>query len=231
MYKKNLAASLILALVVTPVAAYDCNIDIKNTGSQVAWDVAVVLEGIENITQTYDGYSTGRFQTITKNTSGPNTLLHWEHPIGSIAGNGISTNEIIHVGWSTADQNSHVVDLYWTGQDGKRLLGSNIQITRADIIGNRVTFSHAFASVGVDLRHIRYSIRPNRWDLPLLNPSNATLMASLRPLEDFIHLEPGDVVNLTLPEIVPAGSFITLVYEADSPESDGAATVFEQARG
>lgn len=228
MYKKTWAATLILALAVSPLAAYDCNIDIKNTGTQVAWDVAVVLEGIENITRTFDGYSTGRFQTLTKNTSGPNTVLHWEHPTGSIAGNGIDPNEIIHVGWSTTDQNSHVVDMYWTGEEGERLFGSNIRVTLAQIIGNRVTFSHAFASAGVDLRHIRYSIRPHRWDLPLLNPSNATLMASLRPLESFLHLEPGDVVTLTIPEAVPAGAAVTLVYEAGSPDSDGLSTVFVQ---
>jgi len=215
-------------LAVAPfVLAYDTNVDLKKQGGDTAWDVAIVLAGQEDTTDTYDGYPSGRFQTVTVDSAGANTVIHWENPTGSVAGDGITDGEVVHVGFSTADHDASIADSYWTDENGARIFGSTVLIVGGHVGSDWVTVENTFP-MAADIRSIRVGTFPAPLPLADLNARNLALLDQLVPVSGPMILLPGDTVSFPLAvPAVPGGSVVLLV-EASAPDSDAVAMTFQQ---
>lgn len=219
--------SLVAALVFAPVAgAYDTNIDLKKQGGDTAWDFAIVLEGDESVGPTFNGYTSGRFGTVTVDDAGANTVIHWENPSGSIAGDGIDSGEVIHVGFSTADHNAKVVDSYWTDENGARIFGSTVVIVGGHVGTGWVTLENPFPIVA-HIGEVRAGAFDRAWALADLNAHNAELLDQLLPVGGGFELAPGEVVTLPIPAGADAGAVVVAI-EATAPGSEAAVINFIQ---
>jgi hypothetical protein len=216
-----------LGMTTSAAFAYDVNKDLRNIGTQPAYDVAVVLAGQENVTAHFDGYAGRRFGSFSSGPSGPNTLLHWQNLIEP-GGNGrIDPNEVVHVGWSTADHSSHVLDMYWTDQSGNRIPGSIIFNITSDW-----TYESGFVALSwdnifetewgdrfpLDITEVAVGVFPTPWPLSELNAQNEALNEALQPLPDgsFV-LEPDQVITLPVPATVPTGGAVVVRYQVTGP--------------
>jgi hypothetical protein len=223
--RKTLITLALFSVLAGPAAAYDCNIDLKNTGFRTAWDVAVVLEGQENVTGTYNGV----FQSMCHDRTGTDTILHWENPKGAPFDDGIQPGEEIHVGWSVADGNSRPRDMYWTDEFGRRIPGSKIMTVTGYIGTGGIVFSNGTPDYVV-IGPPKYTVRDRAWALADLVVANAELMGALTPLAaDSVTLAPGAELFVPYPAGgVPVGATVVSVYETTSPGGAAQARVFVQ---
>ncbi len=106
--------------------AYDVNKDITNLGPP-AYDLTVVLAGIENVTNNYNGNvvppNQGTFSSFAWGIVGGNTQLRWQYFWDGV-NNSIDHGQTIHVGWKTQDHSSNILDMYWTDGVGNQIPGS-----------------------------------------------------------------------------------------------------------
>lgn len=119
---RTLSTCLLLLFVMHAALGYDVNKDLRNLGPP-AHDLTVILSGSETVTNHFDGYLSGRFQSFATGPVGSNTAMKWDD-FRDNDNNIIDTGQTIHVGWSTADHSSHIKDMYWTDATGRRLPGS-----------------------------------------------------------------------------------------------------------
>lgn len=223
----SLCLGLSLLAAAPFVLAYDTNVDLKKQGGETAWDIAIVLAGHEDTTNTYDGFSTGHFQTVTVDSAGANTVIHWENPTGSIAGDGIDDGEVVHVGFSTADGDASIADSYWTDENGARIFGSTVLIVGGHVGSDWVAVENTFPMVA-DIRSIRVGTFAAALPLAALNAHNADLLAQLVQVSGPMTLPPGGTVSFSLPEQVAPGGSVVLLVEAGSPESQAVTMTFQQ---
>lgn len=217
-------SGLALLLGAQSAAAYDYNCDLTNAGGITAYDLAVVLNGSENVTATFDGYSNGsylhgHFNNVTKTpTTSGDTVIHWMNMEGNDSP--IVPGKTIHVGWSTTDCHSTVKDMYWTDKEHRRIRGSVVhnvtwgityQQSRWPVLdlGNVMT-----AKVPIAVRNIRFTVVPRALPLEALASTNEELMRSLRPLTDApVVLEPGQRISLRIPVDVAPDQAVVAFYE------------------
>jgi hypothetical protein len=212
------------AFLAAPLSAVDINCDITNVGTATAYDVAIVLAGMEQIGITYDGWPfhpDHRFRSFTKSYTGANTVLHWQSCYDETKTPPVPTSippgTTIHVGYTTADHTSTIIDFYWTDQNGGRILGGGIAITGGHIDVNGVTFSNALRNL-VSISNARFVILPQPRPLSDLTIRNDELMASLQPFPGpaGITLQPGESFSLPFPQPLPPGATAIVVYDTSS---------------
>ncbi len=218
--------------------AYDVNKDLINKGP-AAHDIAVILSGSETVTNHYDGYSNGRFNSFSHGPDGANTKMHWQafnDSGGGGDGNGmIDTGQLIHVGWSTSDHSSNVLDMYWTDEQGNRIPGSIVYNSTSGW-----TYETSTQTVSLDFENLfdspmvvfdlQFAVLPEPLPLAELNNQSDLLQQTLRPVpggEQFI-LEPGAAVTLFIDQPIPPDATVVLRYVVDMPESDAFALDFVQ---
>ncbi|WP_158623826.1 hypothetical protein [Corallococcus llansteffanensis] len=228
-----------LALAAQSAAAYDKNVDLKNTGTTTAYDVAVVLNGTETVTATFDGYTYGPLighftqRTVTPLASG-DTVIHWMNIDGIDAP--IPPGKTIHVGWSTSDCTSQVKDMYWTTKAHGRLRNSVI----LDVRNNLTYTTGGFpiidltnvleAQVNIRIRDVRFVVVDSPLPLEALSTMNDKLMAQLRPVsEGSFVLSPGKSARFEIPVAVKEGQSLLTVYTTSPDEAQGAVSSLQSA--
>lgn len=231
--------SVVVLIAIPSLQAYDVNKDLKNLGPD-AHDLAVVLSGSETVTSHYDGYPIGlpkggKFGSFAHgpNADG-NTVMHWQN-FKDGKDTTINTGQVIHVGWSTSDHSSSVIDMYWTGKDGQRLPGSVIfNLTsnwRYEQSFVWVNWLHEYAgNSAIEIRNVHFAVIAAPIPLDTLNTENAMLDEQLQPLpggENF-EIVPGEEVSLQIPEEVMPGSAVVLRYEVLGTGSDAESLDFVQ---
>jgi hypothetical protein len=209
-----------------PPPSLDVNKDFTNLGPG-AYDLAIVLQGAETLTNHWDGYLSGDkvgwFTAPTTSTVGGNTVIHWQN-FADGGNNVIDTNQTIHVGFSTADGTHKIVDIYWTDINGNRVPGSVVYdvATGQTYKSGRFdwTFANNFATAApVSVTNIRYAVFSQPFPLGQLNSENTALASSLAPLSADLVLGPGEQRPVTVPVSVPAGSAVVIVYQTSAPGS------------
>ena len=220
------ALALAVGLTAPFALAFDTNVDLKKSGGDDAFDIAIVLAGHENVTGTYDGYPSGRFQTKTIDKAGSNTVIHWEAPTGSVAGDGVQNGEVVHVGFSTGDGDAEIVDSYWTDEDGARIFGSTVLIVGGHVGRDWIGVTNRFPLVA------EVNVRAVGLDAPMplaeLNAQNEELMALLEPVGGPLVLGPGETVELPLPDAAAGAAAVVVLIESQGPGSQAVAQNFQQ---
>jgi hypothetical protein len=238
MRRRSILASVALAAVLAlPAAGYEVNKDLQNLGPD-AHDLAILLAGQETVTETFPGYPPGggylegKFHSISSGPSGPNTLIHWQSFDGP--GPVIKNGKKLHVGYSTADCSSRILDMYWTDPSGNRIPGSVVyNITSGWRYSTTGTFSLVFenrfaAEATISIRNLRVAVWPQPFPLAELSNGNRALIASLQPVAASLDLRPGEERSATLPERVPEGSSVIAVYDVVGSGNDAVSTDFVQ---
>lgn len=221
--------SLFLAgfLAAGTASAMDVNIDIKNIG-QAAHDFAVILEGTETVTGTYDGYAGQQFTKVTKVQVGGDTLIHWELPVQGT----IKDGEIFHIGWTTTDHNSKIKDMYFTNKFGQRLNCNSVLVVGGHFSpirgGIRFVNDFALADAAIDVRNVRAAVLDRPLPLAELNPSNVALMERAQVIADGFSVRSGEAVDVMLHQVPTDGQAVVLIYENSAPGTSGPGTSFVQ---
>ncbi|HKI05382.1 MAG TPA: hypothetical protein VKK31_25605 [Thermoanaerobaculia bacterium] len=228
--RKTLPLLALTAALAIPASAVDINTDLYNLGPATAYDVAIVLEGFEQIDSTYDGwwpyFANYHFRTFTKSYSGFNTVLHWENPYDETQTPPVPTaippGTTIHVGYSTVDNTSKIIDMYWTDKNGGRILGGGIAVVGGHIDQAGVTFSNTLSGQ-ISISNIRYALVPTAVELADLTVRNAELMATLQPLPGpgGVTLDRGQSFRVNFPQPVPAGWAAIVVYDTNGGTATG----------
>jgi len=241
--------SLVLAAALSTSASQavgpiDFNADFTNTGWWTAYDIALVLAGNEQIDGTYDGEAPKylHFRNFCRTTNGSTTTLHWQAPWDETTNTPgtITPGKTIHVGYSTPDNTSTILDAYWTDAYGGRIPGAGIAITWGHIDQAGVTISNSLKD-RISISNLRYNLRATSLRLGDLVGANEALMSDLLPLSGpgGITLDPGQSVRFNFPSPVPVGYSAVVVFnEFGGNSADGGdlangaaqALVFSQAR-
>ena len=229
--RKTLSLLALTAALALPVQAVDINVDLNNLGPATAHDVAIVLQGFEMIDGTYDGwfpfFADHHFRTFSKSFDGLNTTLHWEHPYDETlvppAPAPIFPGNIIHVGYSTPDKTSTIIDMYWTDLFGNRIHGGEIAVVGGHIDVGGVTFHNTLKS-RISISNLRYQFRNVPVRLEELTARNPNVMGALLPLPfpGAITLEPGQSVRVAFPHPALPGHAAIVVYDTIGPSANGA---------
>lgn len=230
--------AILTALGLSAAAAgYDVNKDLTNEGPP-AHDLAVVLSGGETVTDHFDGYTSGpyrgQFGSFASGPQGQNTLLRWTN-FNDGGNNIIDTGQTIHVGWSTQDHSSNILDMYWTDASGNRIPGSVVhnitsgwryESRRADVQWE-YEFNHG---APITIYQVYFAVLPLPVPLANLNRENRELDMALRPLpggEQFV-LTPGQERTLPIPVPVEPGQAVVLRYRCMAPSSHAVAMDYVQ---
>ncbi|MCL6474392.1 MAG: hypothetical protein K6U75_04990 [Firmicutes bacterium] len=230
---RSLITSLLLLIFAQIALGYDVNKDLRNLGPP-AHDLTVVLSGSETVTNHYDGYPSGRFQSFATGPIGANTAMRWDN-FKDGDNNIIDTGQTVHVGWSTADHSSHVKDMYWTDATGRRIPGSVVlNITSGwryvfGLEGMLLSWRNEIMPeegnpVPVQIRDVRIARLPGPLPLEELNAENRMLEQILQPLPDgeWFVVGPGEAFGLVIPPPNP-GTAIVLRYEVTGLPQGGLA--------
>jgi hypothetical protein len=237
MMRKTLTSLVLAAALSTSasraVGPVDFNADFTNTGWWTAYDIALVLAGSEKIDGTYDGVAPYlHFRNFCHTTDGSTTTLHWQAPWddSTNAPGAITPGKTIHVGYSTPDNTSEILDAYWTNEYGGRIPGGGIAITRAHIDQAGVTISNSFKD-RISISNLSYNLYSTRLGLGQLVGANQELMADLRPLGGpaVLSLEPGQSLRFDFPSPVPPGYAAVVVFNQGGVASTASALSFTQA--
>lgn len=229
--RKALSLLALTAALAAPVQAVDINTDLFNLGPATAHDVAIVLQGFETIDATYDGwfphFADHHFRTFSKSFDGVNTTLHWEHPYDETqvppAPNPIFPGNVIHVGYSTPDNNSIITDMYWTDLFGNRIPGGEIAVIGGHIDVGGVTFTNTLKS-RISISNLRYQFRNVPVGLADLTVRNPDVMGGLLPLPfpGGVTLAPGQHIRVPFPQPALPGHAAIVVYDTTGPSASGA---------
>jgi hypothetical protein len=230
--RRSVFLMLATLLLAQGAFAYCVNKDLKNLGP-TAYDLAVILSGNQNVTSTFNGYSSGpkagRFGSVSKGPSGGNTTIHWQN-FRDGHDTAINTGQVIHVGWCTTAQ-SNVNNMYWTNQQGNPIPGSVVYNITSNWRYNTnfvvvAVFRNEFP-VPVRISDVRWAVFPTPFGLDRINTENVELNEALRPVpggESFV-VAPGEEVELPLPDVVP-GWVLELRYQVSGSGSDAEALDF-----
>ncbi|MCY1032092.1 hypothetical protein OV207_11535 [Corallococcus sp. BB11-1] len=234
-------SALMLALAAQGATAFEYNVDLENTGTTTAYDIAVVLSGTENITRTFDGYTSGalagRFDapTFTPTASG-DTVIHWMNMDGWDAP--IPPGKVIHVGWSSADCSSQIKDMYWTNKSHGRLRNSVIKNLTHNIVYTTGRFpdvvltNHQAHDAAVLVRDVRFAVVDGALPLEALSSMNVELLQMLRPVkEGSFTVAPGQEVRLSVPVEVQPGQSLIAVWSTGGDEAQGAVSTPNAVQG
>jgi hypothetical protein len=211
------------------------NKDLQNLGP-AAYDVAIVLQGSETLTNSFNGYHSGDivgwFNAPTTTTVGGNTVIHWQ-TFRDDDNNQIDRNQTIHVGYSTNGSHT-VVDMYWTDINGNRIPGSVVYDVKANATyrTNRFswTLSNQFANAAdIAISNVRFAVLSSPLPLGDLSRNNIELANALSAIDGGLTLAPGEARSIDLPVAVAPGSAVVLVYEVSAPESSAVVTNYVQA--
>ncbi|MBD3233425.1 MAG: T9SS type A sorting domain-containing protein [candidate division Zixibacteria bacterium] len=235
--KLTITIALMALLFAGTVFAYDVNKDLVNKGP-VADDIAVILSGSETVTNHYDGYSDGRFNSFAHGPDGANTKLHWQN-FNDNDNDRIDTGQLIHVGWSTSDHSSSVKDMYWTDETGQRIPGSVVYNTTSGWTYEQgfvlIRFDNFFdpqqgpGQLPIDIIDVNFVPVPEPFPLAELNMRNEELNQMMVPVPggEQITVGPGEEIVLELGDFPPDMS-IVLRYVVMAPESQADAIDFVQ---
>jgi hypothetical protein len=242
-FAKAFIALYIISILCVPISAYDVNKDLKNIGDSNAYDLKVILAGSETVEDTYDGYTIGGKAgwfgkpNITHNT---NTGIHWQD-FNDGTNNVIDSGQVIHVGWTTQDHSSNVLDMFWTDASGNRIEGSKIDDITNDwdydnLTGQfTATWENIFSPGGspgdtITISDVRWTMFDTRIPLDELNTENTVLAAAFQPLSGgtSFDVDFGDSVSLNIPTAVPDGHSVVLRYESINANSSAEALNFVQ---
>ena len=220
---------LSVALGVSPVLGYDVNKDLQNLGPD-AKDLTVILSGTETVSNHFDGYTSGskqgRFGSFATGPTMPNTEMRWRN-FNDGTDDTIDTGQTIHIGWSTADHDSKVLDMYWTDGTGERIAGSVVYNTTTEwryetkkqIVfvswNNDFSPGDLLPEETLTLSDVACVVRPTPIDLADLNTENSTLAAELdtAPLQlSTVVLAPGEEQSEEIPATVANGSAVVCRY-------------------
>ncbi len=223
--RKRVFYGYVLAFIIANIGwAYDVNKDITNLGP-TADDVAVILSGPETVTAQFNGYSSGskqgQFGSFAHGPSGANTKLHWQNFTDG-GNNRIDTNQTIHIGWSTADRSSSILDMYWTDASGNRIPGSVVynvttQWTYETATGQVILQWTNPYNVPLSFFDVFFEITPTPVPLEELNLENTLLNDRLQllPQGQQFTLPPAGTMSLPLPIMLPPDANIILRYRVD----------------
>lgn len=220
---RALPAITMLAAILgaSAAAATTCNIDLRNTGTQTAYDLALVLPGQQTINQWYNGTSgcDDVFSTNSTTQSGGNTILHWTNPASPIAGGASSPQ--VHVGWTNSDNTCpSTITGYWTDQSGNQISGSFVGIVVDHVSSTEATFTNTLAS-SITIAAVRYAHLASAISLSALNRCNQALVAQLQSISaDPVTLKPGDVLHVPLPNPPCYECNVVLTYEVSGAAFD-----------
>ncbi|RYZ42650.1 MAG: hypothetical protein EOO71_07015 [Myxococcaceae bacterium] len=235
-------SALMLALAAQGATAFEYNVDLQNTGTTTAYDVAIVLSGAETITRTFDGYSSGVLAghfdppTATPTSSG-DTVIHWMNMDGVDAP--IPPGKTIHVGWSSQDCASQIKDMYWTSKSHGRLRNSTIKNLTHNIVYNTGRFPDVVLTntqahdTAVLVRDVRFAVVDGSLPLEGLSSMNLELMQTLRPLKQggtFV-VAPGQQLRLQIPVEVQPGQSLIAVWTTGGDEAQGAVSTPDAVQG
>ncbi|MBU0640461.1 MAG: IPTL-CTERM sorting domain-containing protein [Planctomycetes bacterium] len=239
--QSRIAVAMAIVMTASSALAYDVNKDLTNLGPK-AYDVAVLLAGSETVTDHYDGYPggpyQGQFDTFTVEDSGGNTLLHWRG-FDDGSDNVINTGQTIHIGWSTEDHFSNILDMWWTDSAGNRIAGSVVL---------NITCNWTFSAAAqlaqaewcnihlgggsprtITILHPHYAVFPEAIPLEDLNTQNTALAAALQPFSvSSFDVAYGDCATQDIPGAVPEGSAVVLRYEVEAGGSQAETLDFVQ---
>jgi hypothetical protein len=176
------ASAALASTNVTGPPPVECNYDLTNTGSNTAWDVAVVLSGNVTFSDYYDG-PFGGHPAIT--IAGGNTTLHWTSPSYAID-NGIK----VHVGFTPTTGDCPVIDIYWTDENGNRIPTSFVGTAQNHYTDSNVTITNrSFGNIRVN--DVRWACQAAALPLAALNAQNDYLSRSMVQIGDASTLAPG----------------------------------------
>lgn len=231
--RKTLALLALVSLLTSPLMAYDVNIDFRNTSGITVHDIGLELEGDETITRHFDGYWNIRFQDYQETHAGSRTRLHWFNPVDMNTGQPttIPPNAIVHVGYSTADRDSVLLDAYWTDLAGNRIPGAGIAVAKVDPLPGGVRFTNRL-NRPITLSDLRYRVRSVPVLLDVLNLQNSELNSSLLPLPapGAITLSPGQILHFSIPSATP-GSAVIIRANVTSPNGGSSAFATQYVQG
>jgi hypothetical protein len=204
-----------------------CNVNLTNTGTVTAYDVAVVLPGIQTInplTGLYYGDSAPGHDDVFSNavisTVSGNTVIDFTNPTTPYA-SGASVIQG-HVGWTPSSGGCGLADFYWTDVNGNRIPGSHLPIveTHWGTAGN-VTFVNTSA-FAVTLASVTGGVVTSV-PLPDLSRFNTELTRSLKPLGDDVTVPAGGFVTFPFPTTTCAKKPCSnvAVFHLSSPNADG----------
>jgi hypothetical protein len=192
---------LVSILGTSTAAATTCNLDWRNTGTQTAYDLALVLPGLKTITQWYDGTHgiDDVFSTSSVTQSGGNTTLHWTGPATSIPPDPHGTSPQVHVGWTTSDNTCpQKVTGYWTDQNGNAIPGSFIAVVVHHLTATQFTITNTLGSA-ITISSVRFAYVSSPVSLPDLNRGNQSLVNQLQTLSSGGLLQPGQGLRVPIP--------------------------------
>ncbi len=202
--KNLMGAFAILAMVLggaSAAQATTCNIDLRNTGTQTAYDLALILPGTRTVNQWYNGgCNNDIFSTATYTQTGGNTILHWTNPQTPIVPDPTGTLPQVHVGWTTTDNYCPPTIVgYWTDQNGNQISGSFVATVVDHLTGTAVSIPNGL-SVPITISNVRYGVFSAPVSLPELNACNQTVVGNLKTIySGSIVLNPGAALTLPVP--------------------------------
>jgi len=202
MGKSLVSVTILVAIMGSSAAlATTCNIDWRNTGTQTAYDLALVLPGLKTITQWYNGTSglDDVFSSASATQSGGNTILHWTNPATSIPPDPHGTSPQVHVGWTTSDSTCpQRITGYWTDQNGNAIPGSFVALVVHHLAVTELSFTNTLSST-ITIANVRFAYVSSPVSLPDLNRGNQTLAGELTTISSGGTLNAGQVLHIPLP--------------------------------
>ncbi|HVR08014.1 MAG TPA: hypothetical protein VMW75_08185 [Thermoanaerobaculia bacterium] len=205
--------------------ATTCNLDWRNTGTQTAYDLALVLPGLKTITQWYDG-TPGHddvFSATSATQAGGNTTLHWTSPTTPIAPDPSGTSPQVHVGWTTSDKTCpQLVTGYWTDQNGNAIPGSFVAVVVDHLTASELSITNSLGST-ITISNVRFAYVSSPVSLPDLNRSNQGLVSQLQTLSSGGSLGAGQTLHVPIPNPPCYECNVVVNYEVSGNSLDAVA--------
>ena len=227
---KSLVPVTILAAILgsTAARATTCNIDWRNTGTQTAYDLALVLPGSNTITQWYNGTPglDDVFGATSATLSGGNTILHWTNPASPIPPDPHGTSPQVHVGWTTSTNTCpQLITGYWTDQNGNQISGSFVAIVVDHLTATEVSFTNTLSS-SVTIASVRFAYVSSPVPLADLNRGNQSLVGQLQTISTGGTLTSGGVLHIPLPNPPCYECYVVLNYQFSGGALDAVADMW-----
>lgn len=213
-------------LTASMASATVCNIDLTNTGAQTAYDVEIVLSGVQGITDHYNG--TPGPDDVFNNfgvlySSDGNTHLHWTAPQSPIPPVPKGSPVQSHVGFTTNNNNCPIIDFFWTGIDGKRIPGSVIGILQNHLNGTSMSITNTYDH-DVTVGPVRFGCTDQQVGLADLNRNNEFVQSILNPISQGATLAAGQTLQIPLPPPTCTQCSCVSTYHISGQGFDGEST-------
>jgi hypothetical protein len=210
-------------LTASMASATVCNIDLTNTGTHTAYDVEIVLSGVQGITDHYNG--TPGPDDVFNNfgvlySSDGNTHLHWTSPQSPIPPVPKGSPIQAHVGFTTTNNNCPIVDFFWTGLDGKRIPGSLIGILQNHLSNTSLTITNTYDQE-VAVGPVRFGCTTSTITLPELGRNSDLVQSILTTISPGATLAAGQTLQIPLPPPTCTQCSCVSTYHISGPGFDG----------